>query len=107
MRAAPIAAGIALAVAALYGPALAAEIDPAAIADRAFDAWGVSHPWVQMTALVVAGALYAWRMWLTRPQPAHHTTDELFALLNSLSERVDALAVRMDQHVDSGACRPD
>ncbi|AWJ86315.1 hypothetical protein TSH58p_22625 (plasmid) [Azospirillum sp. TSH58] len=59
-----------------------------------------AHPSVQAAAILSAAGLLGWRMWLNRPQPASHSIDEVFALLNSLSERLDGLQQRMDTHID-------
>ncbi|MBP2311876.1 hypothetical protein [Azospirillum soli] len=62
---------------------------------------GLAAPLVQAMAIAAGAGLLAWRMWLNRPQPAsNHTTDEIFQLLNGLSERVDGLSNRINQHVD-------
>ncbi|OYD80933.1 hypothetical protein [Azospirillum brasilense] len=59
-----------------------------------------AHPSVQAAAILSAAGLLGWRMWLQRPQPSGHSIDEMYALLNSVSERVDGLTQRLDTHID-------
>lgn len=61
-----------------------------------------AHPSVQAAAILSAAGLLGWRMWLQRPQPeiGAHSMDEMYALLNSVSERVDGLTQRLDTHID-------
>ncbi|MBK3804430.1 hypothetical protein GAY33_35915 [Azospirillum brasilense] len=61
-----------------------------------------AHPTVQAAAILPAAGLLGWRMWLQRPQPeiGAHSMNEMYALLNSMSERVDGLTQRLDTHID-------
>lgn len=96
-------------------PFLAVADDPnwTLVADKSLSVFGTSSDLVKIAAILTGGLLGAWALYLFRkretpdppalmPIPANgnHTTDEVYALLNNLSERLDALNARFDRHLD-------
>jgi hypothetical protein len=99
-------------------PFLAVADDPSwtLVADKSLSVFGTSSDLVKIAAILTGGLLAAWAIYLffqretpdppaASPIPANgnHTTDEVYALLNSLSERLDVMNARFDRHLDHHA----
>ncbi|MBP2291054.1 hypothetical protein [Azospirillum rugosum] len=118
MRLPRFAIPLALGGSLISAPPLIAWADDSwlTVADKSVDVLGASSDPVKMVAIVavVFGLLIGWTIWLRQgraEKPADdeagaHTVDELFALVNSLSERIEGLTERMDRHLEQHAVGP-